>query len=103
MLAFTAARWNAHVDPFPQHTMLFQFADTGASATELLQVLPRTYGVWELGSNGSGSYRQNLRVESNVMHDGGATSGARVRGATLERKRNGTRQAVHRNHALTSS
>jgi len=58
LFAFSTVRWNGQVDPFPQHTMLFFFADTNASATELVEVLPPRYGVWEFGSGGS--YRANL-------------------------------------------
>ena len=39
--------------------MLFFFADTNASYTELIEVLPPTYGSWELGG-GNGSYVEGL-------------------------------------------
>ena len=59
VFSLSAARWRAEIDPFPQHMMLFFFADTNASYTELIEVLPPTYGSWELGG-GNGSYVEGL-------------------------------------------
>jgi len=71
LFSLSSARWNAHVDPFPQHTMLFFHTDTNASATELVEVLPESYGVWVLANASAdtpGGYKPRLPVNLKGSH-----------------------------------
>ena len=45
VFAFSSARWHPEVDPFPQHTMLFFYADANATESSLVEMWPQRYGA----------------------------------------------------------
>ncbi|KAL1510680.1 hypothetical protein AB1Y20_006976 [Prymnesium parvum] len=61
LFSFNEPRWSTDVDPYPQHTMLFMYLDGNASATELAETFPASYGEWYLES---GEYHENIDLRA---------------------------------------